>query len=332
MEVLRRLTTLAAVLALGACAQAQGMAPHNAAGHMADGSAARVAPGQQRPALTPPRLLSGPPPTYPKAMIAQGKQGKVTVKCTIEATGVLNGCAVAKLDGDPAFAAAALADLTQRHYRPAMLNGLAVATPHAFVMSYVFAPQLLIPAQFTTTGAVAPQAGAGAARSDVRVTCDVDFEGHAQGCSVSDWSGAMDMSTPAVAFMHRAQLYPASADGVPLAERGASFALTFYGDVPTPTFARAEPLAPGTAVVFVHCTLQTDGTTQDCAIDPGTSDPHFFALAAQFMRDTPLHADPPMIEGVPATQPRFTFLMDFWPPGSVDPLGQVLGLPSATAP
>jgi TonB family protein len=331
--VLRRSAAAAAALfALSCCAQPGNVPGQNATGPVAAPTLSPVSRGRYQTALIDPQLIGAPTPTYPKAMLEQAQEGKVLIKCIVEVTGAMDDCSVLKLDGDPAFAAAATADLSKLRYRPATLDGHPIAASRQFAMNYAFAPQVLIPAQFIMPDAAPPRALDGAARSDVRLSCAVDFEGHAQGCSVNDWSGAMDMSSPAVAFMHRVQLYPASADGTPRAEQSATFDLTFYGEVPTPTFKRAEPPTSGTAVVFLHCTLETNGTTQDCAIDAGASDPHFFALASQEMHDTPLRADPAIVEGVPATQQRFAFLMDFWPPASTDPLDQIFIAPSNPAP
>lgn len=72
------------------------------------------------------RPLNGISIEYPRAMIQAGKEGKVSLSCDIEETGVTSHCHITQSSGEESFDAESLQYVRQAHYKPKLNHGIAV--------------------------------------------------------------------------------------------------------------------------------------------------------------------------------------------------------------
>ena len=114
------------------------------AGALASRSSIAAAQGlsvQPRPEVTPPRLATDSPATYPARALREHHPAavKVTLIVDVNAEGAVSGARVKEPQG-PAFDKAALEAATHLRFEPARRDGLPVASKIEF--RYVFAPPL----------------------------------------------------------------------------------------------------------------------------------------------------------------------------------------------
>jgi protein TonB len=67
---------------------------------------------------------------YPPAMLQQGREGDVTVECTITTTGTTKDCVATRSAGGIAFIPAAIDFETQVRFEPVLRDGVPVEVPH----------------------------------------------------------------------------------------------------------------------------------------------------------------------------------------------------------
>jgi TonB family protein len=79
-----------------------------------------------------PVLLAGSEVRLSQEAVHSGVSGTMLVRCVITAAGTVEACEVLK--GVPLAEAAVLAALQERHYRPARIEGRAVAVRHLFTI------------------------------------------------------------------------------------------------------------------------------------------------------------------------------------------------------
>ncbi|MBS0990231.1 TonB family protein, partial [Acetobacter okinawensis] len=70
--------------------------------------------------------LNSARPVYPPEMEEENIEGRVTVVCDVETTGMTSNCHVQSVTGGQAFAQAALDYVHKARYRPASRNGVPV--------------------------------------------------------------------------------------------------------------------------------------------------------------------------------------------------------------
>lgn len=87
------------------------------------------APAQQDHEVSA-RPLSAPPLVYPPRMLAEQREGLVTIECTVQPDGTTAGCEVASVKGGYAFADAALDYVKAARYSPRVLNGVPIKEEH----------------------------------------------------------------------------------------------------------------------------------------------------------------------------------------------------------
>ena len=87
------------------------------------------APAQQDHEVSA-RPLTAPPLVYPPRMLAEQREGYVTVECTVEPDGTTNACEVASVKGGYAFADSALDYVKAARYSPRVLNGTPIKEEH----------------------------------------------------------------------------------------------------------------------------------------------------------------------------------------------------------
>jgi len=88
-----------------------------------------------KPVLVP--LQPMPRLRYPLAMLQQGREGDVTVECTITTTGTTKDCVVSRSAGGVAFIQAAIDFESQMRFEPVLQDGVAVEVPHhAFQVAF----------------------------------------------------------------------------------------------------------------------------------------------------------------------------------------------------
>lgn len=75
-----------------------------------------------------PQPLYNPPPEYPPALLAVGREGVVVVRVRITATGTVADCRIERSSGEPAFDEAALNAVREWRFEPAIRFGTAVPT------------------------------------------------------------------------------------------------------------------------------------------------------------------------------------------------------------
>jgi periplasmic protein TonB len=75
--------------------------------------------------MVPPRLLSGPAPSYPAEAALARLGGTVLLRCAVTASGTVEACTVLK--GAPLLDEAALQAVTARRYAPALYEGRPVS-------------------------------------------------------------------------------------------------------------------------------------------------------------------------------------------------------------
>ncbi|WP_264821203.1 energy transducer TonB, partial [Acetobacter cerevisiae] len=74
--------------------------------------------------------LNNARPVYPPDMEEDNIEGRVTVACDVETTGMTSNCSVQSVQGGQSFAQAALDYVHKARYRPAMKNGAPVKELH----------------------------------------------------------------------------------------------------------------------------------------------------------------------------------------------------------
>ncbi|MFT8472210.1 energy transducer TonB [Acetobacter persici] len=74
--------------------------------------------------------LNNARPVYPPDMEEDNIEGRVTVACDVETTGMTSNCSVQSVQGGQSFAQAALDYVHKARYRPAMKNGVPVKELH----------------------------------------------------------------------------------------------------------------------------------------------------------------------------------------------------------
>jgi TonB family protein len=80
--------------------------------------------------MTPPVMLSGPPPEYTHEAIERGVQGQMVVRCVLGVDGSVRKCRVLK--GLPFMNFSVLEALERRRYRPATAHGKPVDVYYTF--------------------------------------------------------------------------------------------------------------------------------------------------------------------------------------------------------
>ena len=74
--------------------------------------------------------LNNVQPVYPPEMEEENIEGRVTLVCDVETTGMTSNCTVRSVSGGQAFAASALDYVRRARYRPARRNGATVKDLH----------------------------------------------------------------------------------------------------------------------------------------------------------------------------------------------------------
>ncbi len=75
-------------------------------------------------------------PVYPQQMQDEGREGRATVACDVDTSGHTSNCAVVSVVGGEAFARSALAFARSHVYRPAVHNGVPVASRKAWTLQF----------------------------------------------------------------------------------------------------------------------------------------------------------------------------------------------------
>lgn len=89
-------------------------------------------------AITPPVLVSAINPVYPQRALEHGVQGLMHIKCVITENGIVTNCRV--ILSLPHMDRQIVDILQCRRYKPALLNGRAVAIDHDFYLWFVIVP------------------------------------------------------------------------------------------------------------------------------------------------------------------------------------------------
>jgi protein TonB len=74
--------------------------------------------------------LNNVQPVYPPEMEEENIEGRVTLVCDVEVTGMTSNCQVQSVSGGQAFVRSAMDYLTRARYRPAQRNGVPVKELH----------------------------------------------------------------------------------------------------------------------------------------------------------------------------------------------------------
>ncbi|MFT8625996.1 MAG: energy transducer TonB, partial [Acetobacter orientalis] len=74
--------------------------------------------------------LNNARPVYPPDMEEENIEGRVTIACDVETTGMTSNCSVQSVQGGQSFAQAALDYVHKARYRPASKNGVPVKELH----------------------------------------------------------------------------------------------------------------------------------------------------------------------------------------------------------
>ena len=74
--------------------------------------------------------LNNVQPVYPPEMEEDNIEGRVTLVCDVETTGMTSNCTVRSVTGGQAFAASALDYVRRARYHPALRNGVPVKELH----------------------------------------------------------------------------------------------------------------------------------------------------------------------------------------------------------
>jgi protein TonB len=86
------------------------------------------------PGMTRPRQISGAAPTYSREALAARVEGKVLVRCVIQASGEVTDCQVLK--GVPMLTDVVLASLRTSRFTPVMYRGLPQAIQYLFTFNF----------------------------------------------------------------------------------------------------------------------------------------------------------------------------------------------------
>ena len=86
------------------------------------------------PGMTPPKMVSGTPPTYTPSARAARVQGKVIVRCVVTTAGEIRNCQVIK--GVPMLTELVLASLQTSRYTPVYYRGVPQAIQYLFTFNF----------------------------------------------------------------------------------------------------------------------------------------------------------------------------------------------------
>jgi len=185
-----------------------------------------------------------PPIEYPSE-VKDGTAGRVKLSCTVQATGTLTDCSVLAVQGNPAFAAAALRMTQKVHYSPAWHRGHAVPEPEHVVMIDFPAPfppfanlpkptpGIVYTKVISTRRLSYPDAAADRdLAGDVLVICDLGADGINRNCAVAGIHGDPLFGPPALDYVS-GQIIHATSNGVPVAVPHRGDVVTFRPDKTT---------------------------------------------------------------------------------------------------
>lgn len=91
-------------------------------------------PVRFRSEMTPPVFVAGPPLEYTPQALEREIEGTMVVECVVDVAGKVHACRI--LRGLPFLDHAAIANLEQRRYRPATLEGRPLSVSYTFTLNF----------------------------------------------------------------------------------------------------------------------------------------------------------------------------------------------------